>query len=243
MLIDILTLFPEMFSGLLDYSIIGRARERNLVDIRLHNIRSYTFDAHHTVDDYPYGGGAGMVMKPEPVFRAVEDVLSGEKEVPVILMTPRGRLLNQQIVRELAGYGRFLLICGRYEGVDERVEEHLVTDKISVGDYVLSGGEPAAMVIVDSVVRLIPGAVGSEASVADDSHSDGLLEYPQYTRPADFNGWKVPDILLSGNHAKIALWRRQQSLLITAKYRPDLLGKSNLSKADKDFLAEIGYYI
>ncbi len=243
MLIDILTLFPEMFTGLFEYSIIKRARERNLVDIKLQQIRSYTYDAHHTVDDYPYGGGAGMVMKPDPVFKAVEDVLKGEKDVPVILLTPRGRLLNQKIVKEISGYEHFVLICGRYEGIDERVEEHLVTDKISIGDYVLSGGEIPAMVIVDAVIRLIPGAVGSEASVAEDSYSDGLLEYPQYTRPAEYNGWAVPEILLSGNHAKIAQWRRQQSLLRTAKFRPDLLGKANLTKADKDFLAEIGYYI
>jgi tRNA (guanine37-N1)-methyltransferase len=243
MRIDVLTLFPEMFTGVLDYSIIGRAKERALVDIRLHNIRSYTEDVHHTADDYPYGGGAGMVMKPEPIFKAAADVIGEAKGVSVILLTPRGRLLNQKIVDELSRQERLVLICGHYEGVDERVSDNLATDQISIGDYVLSGGEIAAMVIIDSIVRLVPGALGSDESAAADSHSDGLLEYPQYTRPPEFNGWEVPPVLLSGNHARIAEWRRQQSLLRTAKYRPDLLDKAKLEKHDKIYLAKMGYYI
>jgi tRNA (guanine37-N1)-methyltransferase len=241
--IDILTLFPEVFTELLDSSIIGRAREKRLADIRVYNIRDYTYDMHHTVDDYPYGGGAGMVMKPEPVFTAVEDVRKDEPDTPVILLTPRGRLLNQQVVAELAARERFILICGQYEGVDERVAEHLSSDEISIGDYVLSGGEVAAMVVVDSVVRLIPGAVGSDESVIEESHNDGLLEYSQYTRPAEYRGWQVPEILLSGNHAEIAKWRRQQRLLRTANYRPDLLTRANLTKDDKIYLAKNGFDI
>lgn len=241
--IDILTLFPEVFTELLNSSIIGRAREKKLVDIRVYNIRDYTYDTHHTVDDYPYGGGAGMVMKPEPVFTAVEDVRKDKPDTPVILLTPRGRLLNQQVVQDLSGKERFILICGHYEGVDERVAEHLVSDEISIGDYVLSGGEVAAMVVVDSVVRLVPGAVGSEESVIEESHNDGLLEYSQYTRPAEYRGRQVPEILLSGNHAEIAKWRRQQRLLRTANYRPDLLTRAKLSKDDKIYLAKNGFDI
>jgi tRNA (guanine37-N1)-methyltransferase len=243
MRIDVLTLFPEVFKELLDSSIIGRARDKKLVDIRVYNIRDHTYDNHHTVDDYPYGGGAGMVMKPEPIFTAVEHVNEDEPMTPVILLTPRGRLLNQDVVKELVGFKRFILICGHYEGVDERVTEHLVTDEISIGDYVLSGGEVAAMVVIDSVVRLIPGAVGSEESVLEESHSDGLLEYPQYTRPAEYGGWEVPPVLLSGNHAEIAKWRRQQKLLRTAKYRPDMLTRANLSKDDRIYLAKNGFDI
>lgn len=237
--IDILTLFPQAFSGAFDYSIIGRARERGLVDISLHDIREYTHDKHHVVDDYPYGGGAGMVMKPEPLFEAVESIRQQEN-MPVILLTPQGRLLNQQIVQELVESGRFMLICGHYEGVDERVIEHLVTDELSIGDYVLSGGEIAAMVVVDAVVRLLPGAVGSEQSVLDDSHIGNLLEYPQYTRPAVFRDWPVPDVLLSGNHAQISAWRRQQSLLRTASRRPDLLEKACLTEEERQFLKKAG---
>ena len=243
MRIDVLTLFPEVFKELLDSSIIGRARDKKLVDIYTYNIRDYTDDTHHTVDDYPYGGGAGMVMKPEPIFTAVSRVKEGEPLTPVILLTPRGRLLNQDVVKELSGFNRFILICGHYEGVDERVTENLVTDEISIGDYVLSGGEVAAMVVIDSVVRLIPGAIGSEESVMEESHNDGLLEYPQYTRPAEYAGREVPRVLLSGNHAEIAKWRRQQKLLRTAKYRPDLLSRVNLSKDDKIYLAKNGFDI
>jgi len=199
--------------------------------MNIHNIRDYTHDKHHTVDDYAYGGGAGMILKPEPIFEAVESVKSNIKpeigELPVILLTPQGRLFSQQIARELSTYSHLILICGRYEGVDERVREHLVTDEISIGDYVLSGGELAAMVVVDTVVRLLPGVLGSEASLMEDSHVDGLLEYPQYTRPVEYRGWSVPEVLLSGNHAQIARWRREQSIQRTSERRPELLDKAN----------------
>lgn len=244
MRIDIMTIFPQMFDSLFNYSIVGRARERGLLDVRLHDIRTYTHDKHHIVDDYPFGGGPGMVLKSEPIFEAVEAVTkeSGVAISPTILLSPQGRLFNQKIAQELAGYEHFILICGRYEGVDERVADHLASDEISVGDYVLSGGEVASMVVVDCVVRLLPGAVGSEESVAGDSHMDGLLEYPQYTRPAEYRNWIVPAVLLSGNHNQIARWRRQQSLLRTAKRRPDLLEKAVLSEEDKALLNQEELY-
>lgn len=241
MRIDILTLFPQMFDGFLSASIVGRARERQLVDIRVHNIRDYAHDKHRTVDDYPYGGGAGMVLKPEPIFEAVEAIKSDLclSFVPVILLTPQGRLFNQEIARQFASFSSMILICGRYEGVDERVAEHLATDEISIGDYLLSGGEVAAMAVVEGVVRLLPGALGSEESLDDDSHIRGLLEYPQYTRPAVFRGWSVPSVLLSGDHGAVAKWRRQQSLIRTAKRRPDLLARVTLSDEEKKLLSEI----
>ena len=229
--IDILTLFPEMFQGPFNFSILKRAIDHRQVSINIHNIRDYTHDKHHTVDDYAYGGGAGMILKPEPIFEAVESIKSNIKqeigELPVILLTPQGRLFSQQIARELSTHSHLILICGRYEGVDERVREHLVTDEISIGDYVLSGGELAAMVVVEAVVRLLPGVLGSEASLVDDSHVDGLLEYPQYTRPVEYRGWSVPEVLLSGNHAQIAKWRREQSIQRTQERRPELLDKAN----------------
>jgi tRNA (guanine37-N1)-methyltransferase len=240
MRIDILTLFPQMFDGLLSCSIIGRAIEHGLVDIKLHDIRAYTHDKHHIVDDYPYGGGAGMVLKPEPIFEAVESIKGelGSSSVSTILLSPQGRLFNQEIARKLAGCRNLILICGHYEGVDERVAEHLVSDEISIGDYLLSGGEVAAMAVVDCVTRLLPGVLGSEASLVEDSHIGGLLEYPQYTRPAVYRGWTVPEILLSGDHGEIARWRRQQSLSRTAKRRPDLMEKAVLSREDKRLLSE-----
>ena len=236
MRIDIFCLFPEMFTSPFNQSIIKRAKERGLVDIVIHNIRDYTHDKHHTVDDYPYGGGSGMVFKPEPVFEAVETVKQqlGVTEMPIILLTPQGRLFNQQVAQELALLPHLMLICGHYEGLDERVREHLATDEISIGDYVLSGGELAAMVIIDAIVRFIPGALGSQSSSNSDSHSDGLLEYPQYTRPEVYRGWVVPPILLSGNHGEIAQWRRRQAILRTAKRRPDLLKKATLSDKEKN---------
>jgi tRNA (guanine37-N1)-methyltransferase len=240
MRIDILTLFPQMFDGLLNYSIIARARERGLVDVRLHDIRSHAHDKHHVVDDYPYGGGAGMVLKPEPIFEAVEAIKVGValSEMPIILLSAQGRLFNQIIAGDLAGYEHLILICGHYEGVDERVAEHLATDEISIGDYLLSGGEVAAMAVTDCLVRLLPGVLGSEASLAEESHVGGLLEYPQYTRPETYRGWTTPSVLLSGDHGDVAKWRRQQSLLRTAKRRPDLLEKAMLSTEDRKLLRE-----
>jgi len=240
MRIDVLTLFPQMFDGLLSCSIIGRAKECGLVDIRLHDIRAYTHDKHHVVDDYPYGGGAGMVLKPEPIFEALESIKmeSGLSSLPTILLTPQGRLFTQDIARELAGYQHLVLICGHYEGVDERVAENLASDEISIGDYLLSGGEVAAMAIMDCVIRLLPGVLGSEASLAEESHIGGLLEYPQYTRPPVYRGLAAPSVLLSGDHGEIARWRRQQSLLRTAKRRPDLIEKAVLSSEDKSLLSE-----
>lgn len=235
MRIDILTLFPNMFSGPFDESIIKRAIDRQLVSIVIHNLRDYTSDRHRIVDDSPYGGGPGMVLKPEPLFAAVE-AIRGEAQTPVILLTPQGRLFQQRAAEELATYDQMILICGHYEGVDERVREHLVSDEISIGDYVLSGGELAAMVVVDAVVRQLPGALGSEASAGEDSHASGLLEYPQYTRPQVFRGWGVPEVLLSGNHAKIARWRREQSLLRTLRRRPDLVEGINLTDEEKRFV-------
>ena len=228
--IDILTLFPQMFDSPFSTGIFKRAIERKLVSVDIHNIRDYTHDKHHTVDDYPYGGGAGMVLKPEPIFEAVESIKPESGEVPIILLTPQGRLFSQQIALELSKHGRLILICGRYEGVDERVRSYLVNDEISIGDYVLSGGELAAMVVIEAVVRLLPGVLGSEVSPLDDSHVAGLLEYPQYTRPAGYRGWSVPEVLLSGNHAQISKWRHEQAILRTLERRPELLDKANLPK-------------
>jgi len=234
---DIFTLFPDMFQGPFSESILKRAQERGLLSIALHNIRDATTDKHHVVDDYPYGGGAGMVMKPEPIFKAVESIYQGG---PIILLSPKGRLFNQQIAGTLAQEARVTLICGHYEGVDERVREHLVTDEISIGDYVLTGGELAAMVVVDATSRLIPGVLGGAESILEESHSGGMLEYPHYTRPPEFRGWRVPDVLLSGNHAEIARWRRKESLKRTRERRPDLFEKLNLSsKQDVKLLREL----
>ena len=233
---DIFTLFPGMFEGPLRESILKRAQERELLSVALHNIRDATTDRHHVVDDYPYGGGAGMVMKPEPIFAAVEAVYQGG---PIILLTPAGRLFTQEIAQELAREPRVTLLCGHYEGVDERVREHLVTDELSIGDYVLTGGELAAMVVVDAVSRLMPGVLANE-STQEESHSSGLLEYPQYTRPPEFRGWRVPDILLSGHHEQIARWRRKQSLRLTRERRPDLFAKVDVSgKVDVKLLREL----
>jgi len=245
MQIDILTLFPQMFQGPFSVGIFQRAIDQKLVQVNIHNIRDYTHDKHHTVDDYAYGGGAGMVLKPEPIFEAVESIKSdislkaGGNELPIILLTPQGRLFGQQIVQELSRYSHLILICGRYEGVDERVREHLVTDEISIGDYVLGGGELAAMVVVDAVVRLLPGVLGSEASPLDDSYTTGLLEYPQYTRPDVYRGWSVPEVLLSGDHAQIAKWRREQAILRTLKRRPELLDQVNLSPGDRQLVERL----
>lgn len=240
MRIDILCLFPEMFASPFEQSIVKRARERALIDIVVHNIRDYAHDKHRTVDDYSCGGGPGMLLKPEPIFEAVEAIREQTNlgEIPIILLTPQGRLLTQQVARELASCSHLMLICGHYEGVDERVHEHLATDEISIGDYVLSGGELAAMVVADTIVRLLPGALGSQMSPNSDSHTDGLLEYPQYTRPQIYRGWSVPSVLLSGNHGEIALWRRREAILRTAKRRPDLLRKAILSVEERKWISE-----
>jgi tRNA (guanine37-N1)-methyltransferase len=236
---DVFTLFPDVFGPYLDNSILMRARQNGLLDVHLHNIRDWTTDRHHTTDDMPYGGGGGMVMKPEPIFTAVEMVLGIPPACPVILLTPQGRVFNQQIAQELAVQSHLGLLCGRYEGVDERVRQHLVTDEISIGDYVLSGGELPALALIDALTRLIPGALGDPDGAADDSHATGLLEYPHYTRPSEFRGWRVPDILLSGDHGRVNRWRREQSLLRTYHRRPDLLDKAPLSKADEEFLSSL----
>ncbi len=233
--IDIVTLFPEICRGPLSESIMKRAQQKGIVELHIHNLRDWTTDKHHVVDDAPFGGGQGMVMKPEPIFAAVEDLQrqksNAQRPTPnaqsqslkVILMSPAGRRLDQEMVRQLSHESHLIVVCGHYEGVDHRVIEHLVDLEISIGDYVLTNGAIAAVVLVDAIVRLLPGTLGHEQSASDDSFSSGLLEAPQYTRPAEFRGWKVPEVLLSGNHAEIAKWRREQSLKRTKKNRPDLL--------------------
>jgi tRNA (guanine37-N1)-methyltransferase len=262
---EVFTLLPEIFPPYLESSILQRARQHGLIDVRVHNIRDFTHDKHHTTDDVPYGGGGGMVMKPEPVFEAVESVLgssrtqphkapqavwgpagngedaTGQTGTPVILLTPQGRVFNQTVAQELTRHEIIALICGRYEGVDERIREHLVTDEISIGDYVLTGGELPALILIDAVARLLPGVLGDPDGAADDSHASGLLEYPHYTRPPEFRGEGVPEVLLSGDHAKIAKWRREQSLSRTLERRPDLLGTAMLSKEDILYLKERGF--
>ena len=226
MRIDILTLFPEICRAPLNESMMKRAQECGALELHIHNLRDWTTDKHHVVDDAPFGGGQGMVMKPEPIFAAVEDLKSqiANRNSKILLMSPAGRKLDQQVATEFSNESHLISICGDYEGVDHRVIEHLVDAEISIGDYVLTNGAIAAVVFVDAVVRLLPGVLGDEQSAADDSFAGGLLEGPQYTRPSDFRGWKVPDVLLSGNHGEIAKWRREQGLKRTQKNRPDLLG-------------------
>ncbi|MGD8244653.1 MAG: tRNA (guanosine(37)-N1)-methyltransferase TrmD [Anaerolineae bacterium] len=249
---DVFTLFPEMFQGPLETSILKRAREGGNLSVALHDIREYATDKHHVTDEPPYGGGGGMVMKAEPIFNAVESVLAGSepaqeatgqtlagRSVPVILLTPQGRLFTQEIAEALSGQLRIVLICGRYEGVDERVRQHLATDEISIGDYVLTGGELAAMVIIDAVTRQVPSVLGDPTAAVEDSHARGLLEGPHYTRPRVFRGWEVPEILLSGDHGAVARWRREQALRRTFERRPDLLEKADLSPQDRAFLARL----
>jgi tRNA (guanine37-N1)-methyltransferase len=237
---DILTLFPGLFAGVFDESIMKRAREAGLVTITLHNIRDYAAGRHQVTDDTPYGGGGGMIMKPEPIFAAVEAVTGDEIETtPIILLTPQGRLFDQQVARELSHYPRLVLICGRYEGVDERVHQYLATDEISIGDYVLAGGEIPAMVLVEAVTRLLPGVLGDPSATFEDSHAESLLEYPHYTRPPVFRGHAVPDVLLSGHHAQIVRWRRQEALRRTREHRPDLLRHAHLSGEDRAFLRHL----
>ncbi|NJH85884.1 tRNA (guanosine(37)-N1)-methyltransferase TrmD [Staphylococcus agnetis] len=232
MRVDYLTLFPEMFEGVLNASILKRAREKQILQTRTINFRDYANNKHNQVDDYPYGGGQGMVLKPEPIFNAMRD-LDTTEHTRVILMTPQGRRFDQQQAESLAKADHLVFICGHYEGYDERIRETLVTDEFSVGDFVLTGGELPAMVMTDAIVRLIPEVLGNQVSHEDDSFSSGLLEYPQYTRPRTFEGHDVPDVLLSGNHAHIEKWRREQSLIRTLEKRPDLLEKYPLTKEDK----------
>ena len=236
---DVFTLLPEVFSPYLDSSILQRARQRGLIDVRLHNIRDWAADKHHVTDDEPYGGGGGMVMKVEPVFEAVESVCGPSPDFPIILMTPQGKPFHQGMARELAQQPRLALLCGRYEGVDERIREHLVTDEISIGDYVLTGGELPALTVIDAVARLLPGVLGDPDGPFDDSHAAGLLEYPHYTRPPEFRGWRVPEVLLSGDHARIEKWRRKQSLRRTLQRRPDMLEKAPLNEVDRLTLQRI----
>lgn len=233
---EVFTLLPEVFPPYLESSILQRARQNGLIDVRLHNIRDWARDKHHTTDDTPYGGGGGMVMKPEPLFEAVESILGPLSGSPVILLSPQGRVFSQAIARALSAHERIALVCGRYEGVDERIRQRLVTDEISIGDYVLTGGELPALILIDAVTRLLPGALGDPTGAQDDSHAGGLLEYPHYTRPPEFRGERVPDILLSGDHAKIEKWRREQSLLRTLERRPDLLEKADLSEKERKFI-------
>ena len=234
-----------MFDSPLASGILRRAVDQNRVTIKIHNIRDYAHDKHHSVDDYPYGGGSGMVFKPEPVFEAVERVRQsiqeeqGISDPAIALLTPQGRLFSQEMALNLSRRSCLMLICGHYEGVDERIAEHLATEAISIGDYVLSGGEVAAMVVADAVVRLIPGVLGSPESPIEESHTMGLLEYPQYTRPEEYRGWAVPDVLLSGNHALIAKWRREQSIARTAKQRPDMLENASLTVKEREFIKQL----
>lgn len=241
MLFDILTIFPVFFSSTLREGVVGRAIARGIVRVRTVDLREFTEDRHRTVDDRPYGGGEGMIMKPEPISMAVERLKCEPPPPSVVMLSPRGRVLDHAFACELATMERLLLICGRYEGVDERVHRHLVDMELSIGDYVLSGGEPAALVVIDAVTRLIPGVLGCETSASSDSFADGLLEYPQYTRPFDFLGEKVPEILKSGDHAKIIRWRREQSLAITLKRRPDMLTVARLDDEDRVFLQKMGW--
>jgi tRNA (guanine37-N1)-methyltransferase len=236
---DVFTLLPEVFPSYLNSSILQRAQQRKLMEIRVHNIRDWAPGKHHVTDDELYGGGGGMVMKVEPVFMAIENILGKNHGLPVILLTPQGSLLNQKLAMEFSQQPRLALICGRYEGVDERIREHLVTDEISIGDYVLTGGELPALILIDAITRLIPGVLGDPDGAMDDSHATGLLEYPHYTRPAEYRGWKVPEILLSGDHAKIEHWRREQSLQRTLKRRPDLLERAPLTETDRKLLKKI----
>lgn len=238
MRIDIISLFPQMFEGPFSESLIKRAVENGLVQIKIHNLREYTHDRHHTADDYPYGGGPGMVLKPEPIFEAVE-AIKGDDKAEVVLLCPQGEVFSYQIAQEFAAIERLIFVCGHYEGVDERTREHLVDREISIGDYILTGGELAAMVVVDSVVRLIPGVLGSAESLQEESISWGLLEYPQYTRPPEFRGWTVPDVLLSGNHQEIARWRREQAIRRTFYRRPELLDKAKLSPHERRLVASL----
>lgn len=236
---DVLTLFPDMFEAVLGDSIIGRARERGLVELNFINIRDFSKNKHRKVDAYPYSGGGGMIMTPQPIYDAYRHITEGLSYKPLtIYLSPQGRVFKQEVVKELSGYRHIVLLCGHYEGVDQRILDKIVDMEISIGDFVLTGGEIAAMTVIDAVSRLIPGVLSNEGSYENESHYNGLLEYPQYTRPEEFLGEKVPEILISGHHAKIEEWKRQQSLLVTRAKRPDLLKKAELTKDDIKFLEE-----
>ena len=237
---DIVTIFPEYFESPLSVGALRKARERGLIEINLVNLRDFALDKHRMVDDRPFGGGEGMVFKPEPLYRAISH-LRTQGNPFVVYLSPQGRLLNQEIVKELHEKGHLVLICGRYEGIDERIREHFIDDEISIGDYVVFGGEVAALVVIEAVSRLVPGVVGKRDSVEKESFSQGLLKYPQYTRPREFMGLKVPEVLLSGDHAAIEAWRRKKSLEVTLKRRPDLLKKAHLSEEDRKILSELGW--
>jgi len=236
---DILSIFPEMFASPLQFSLLKRAREKGLIDVRLFDIRQYAEDKHKMTDDAPYGGGGGMVMKVEPIERALAALDRKGEETQVILLTPQGELFNQKMAEQLSLYSRLVLICGHYEGVDERVREHLTDKELSIGDYILTGGELSALVVVDAVSRLVPGVLGNSESAASDSFAMGILEYPQYTRPAVYRDWQVPEVLLSGNHAEITAWRRREALKRTLIRRPDLLEDGELSEEDQRILKEL----
>jgi len=237
---DILSIFPEMFQTPFDCSLIKKALEKQLIEIHIHDIRRYALDKHRMTDDYPYGGGGGMVMKVDPIARALDDVAPARDNAQVVLLTPQGETFKQEIAEELSRYSRIVLICGHYEGVDERVREHLIDREISIGDYVLTGGELPAMIIVDAVSRLVPEVLGNRESALFDSFSTGLLEGPHYTRPQEYRNWRVPDVILSGDHKKINEWRRRKSLKRTLARRPDLLAKANLSEEDRKILKNEG---
>lgn len=238
MKVDVFTILPDVMAPYLKASVLGKAVEAERLTVALHDLREYTEDRHRTTDDVPYGGGGGMIMKPEPIFAAVESVLGGDLgTTPVILLTPQGRPFDQRVAAELAGHERIALICGRYEGVDERVRQHLVTDEISIGDYVLTGGELPALVVIDAVARLIPGVLGDAGAAEKDSHANGLLEHPHYTRPATFRRWQVPEVLRSGDHARIERWRRAESIRRTLLRRPDLLSRADLTDDERNNLA------
>lgn len=241
MRIDVLTIFPRMFDGPFSESILARAVNKGLLSINIIDLRQYAFDKHRTVDDYPFGGGPGMVMKPAPFFLALEDLQQSCRGAPmrVILLCPAGKVFSQEVALELSKQSGLVFLCGHYEGIDDRVRQRFVTDEISIGDYVLTGGELASMVIIDAVARLLPGVLGDASSTAEESFSDGLLEYPQYTRPRDYQGLCVPDVLLSGNHEEVRRWRRKESLRRTLLNRPDLIAAANLSDQDRRLLAEI----
>ena len=236
---DVLSIFPEMLISPLSFSLLKKAQEKGLLSINLHDIRNWAEDKHKMTDDAPYGGGCGMVMKVEPVEKALAAVRISTENSLVVLMTPQGEIFNQKIATELAGKEQVVIICGRYEGVDERIRKNLADREISIGDYILTGGELSALVLIDAISRLVPGVLGNAESTVSESFSSGLLEYPQYTRPAEYKGWKVPDVLVSGNHAEIELWRKNESLKRTYKRRPDLLAKLNLSAQEKKSLEKI----